>query len=49
MIDFAPGTAMSVFDVYSNASLGVHTGSFTSKLIPPHGVQLLRVAFSPIY
>ena len=49
MIDFAPGTAMSVFDVYSNASLGVHTGSFTSKLIPPHGVQLLRVAFSPVY
>ena len=49
MIDFAPGTAMSVFDVYSNASLGVHTGSFTSKLIPPHGVQLLRVVFSPVH
>lgn len=49
MVDFAPGTAMAIFDVYANASLGVHTGSFVSKLIPPHGVQLLRIAFSPVY
>ena len=49
MIDFAPDTAMEIFDVYANVSLGVHTGSFVSKLIPSHGVQLLRIAFSPVY
>ena len=49
MIDFAPGTAMAIFDVYDDVSLGVHTGSFVSKRIPPHGVQLLRIAFSPVY
>jgi hypothetical protein len=49
MIDFAPGTAMAIFDIYDNVSLGIHTGSFVSKHIPPHGVQLLRISFSPVY
>ena len=46
MIDFAPDTPMAFFDVFDNKSLGVHTGSFVSKLIPSHGVQLLTVAFA---
>ena len=48
MIGFAPDTAMEVFDVFANTSLGVHTGSFVSKLIPAHGVQLLRISFSVV-
>eukprot|EP01052_Picozoa_sp_SAG31_P031873 SAG31_NODE_3428_length_4289_cov_3.615990_5_plen_155_part_00 len=49
MIDFAPNTTMAIFDVYDNASLGTHMGKFVSKPIAPHGVQLLRISFVPMY
>jgi|EP01046_Picozoa_sp_COSAG06_P025702 hypothetical protein len=38
---------MAIFDVYDNTSAlsgSVHTGQFTSMLLPPHGVQLLRIS-----
>jgi hypothetical protein len=43
-------TRVRVTDVWSATDLGVHVAEFvTTESIPPHGTQLLRLSYSPLY
>ena len=49
-VGFAPDTRVRVRDLFAQKDLGVFTGSFSSgEGIPPHGVQMLRLAYEPKY
>ena len=47
---FSTDTRVSVRDVYKEDHLGWHTFTYkTARAIPPHGVILLRLSYSPQY
>merc|ERR1712224_601500 len=47
-VGFSPDTHVAVRNLYSAEDLGTYQGSFvSSKTIPPHGVQFLRLKYSP--
>jgi len=48
-IGFSAFTQVQLRDVYAAASLGVHTGGFTSSPIEPHDTLLLTLQFVPLY
>ena len=49
-VGFMFNTRVRVTDVWSATDLGVHVAEFvTTESIPPHGTQLLRLSYSPLY
>jgi hypothetical protein len=47
---FSSDTRVAVRDLFHRENLGWHTFNFkTTRAIPPHGVVLLRLAYSPVY
>jgi hypothetical protein len=49
-VGFSVDTRVAVYDVYEEAGQGWHTYTFTTgRVIPPHGVMLLKLSYSPQY
>eukprot|EP01051_Picozoa_sp_SAG22_P000216 SAG22_NODE_4_length_44774_cov_362.122149_37_plen_280_part_00 len=49
-VGFMFNTRVRVKEIWSGTDLGVHVGEFvTTESIPPHGTQLLRLSYAPLY